>query len=180
MLYTDRLLLLRLKITDAEAILEFYMQNKDYLEPYEPNKLPSFYTLDYHKKAIQAELIKEEQGRCIKFLIYQRNEPNYLIGMVTLNEIVKGCFQSCFIGYKISKYHSNQGLMTEAVKAVTDYAFKQLKLHRIEANIMPRNTVSLRVVEKQGFVNEGLSKGYLKINDTWEDHIHMVLLNPNH
>jgi ribosomal-protein-alanine N-acetyltransferase len=52
-----------------------------------------------------------------------------------------------------------------------------MSLHRIEANIMPRNQRSLRVVEKLGFVDEGLSRDYLKINEKWEDHIHMVLLN---
>lgn len=56
-------------------------------------------------------------------------------------------------------------------------AFRDLELHRIEANIMPHNKASLRVVEKQGFQFEGLAKKYLKIDGKWEDHIHMVLLN---
>jgi [ribosomal protein S5]-alanine N-acetyltransferase len=55
--------------------------------------------------------------------------------------------------------------------------FQELGLHRIEANIMPKNKRSLRVVEKLGFYNEGLAYKYLKINGKWEDHIHMVLLN---
>lgn len=46
-----------------------------------------------------------------------------------------------------------------------------------EANVMPRNKASLRVLEKNRFVNEGLSKYYLKINGVWEDHIHMVKIN---
>ena len=44
---------------------------------------------------------------------------------------------------------------------------------------MPRNKASLRVVDKLGFYNEGMAYKYLKINDKWEDHIHMVLLNEN-
>ncbi|EHL04332.1 hypothetical protein HMPREF0322_05026 [Desulfitobacterium hafniense DP7] len=67
--------------------------------------------------------------------------------------------------------------MTQAVCAVADFAFSDLHLHRIEGNIMPRNQASLRVLEKCGFVNEGMSKKYLKINDIWEDHVHMVLIN---
>jgi ribosomal-protein-alanine N-acetyltransferase len=63
------------------------------------------------------------------------------------------------------------------VKALIDVAFGKLALHRIEANIMPRNTASMRVVAKLGFYDEGLAKSYLKINGKWEDHIHMVLLN---
>ena len=46
-----------------------------------------------------------------------------------------------------------------------------------EANVMPRNKASLKVLEKNHFVNEGLSKYYLKINGVWEDHIHMVKIN---
>ena len=79
--------------------------------------------------------------------------------------------------YQRNKDEINQGYMTEAIKTAVDYAFKELNLHRIEANIMPKNKASLKVVEKLGFINEGISKKYLKINGSWEDHIHMVLLN---
>ena len=58
-----------------------------------------------------------------------------------------------------------------------DYAFGPLALHRVEANIMPRNQASLRVAEKCGFQPEGLARRYLCINGVWEDHLHMVRLN---
>ena len=64
--------------------------------------------------------------------------------------------------------------MTAAVGVLTQYAFSQLGLHRLEANVMPRNRASLRVLEKNGYENEGLAKRYLHINGVWEDHIHMV------
>ena len=67
--------------------------------------------------------------------------------------------------------------MSMAVEMLVRYAFEELKLHRIEANVMPRNAASLRILEKNDFVNEGLSKYYLRINGIWEDHIHMVKLN---
>ena len=60
---------------------------------------------------------------------------------------------------------------------VVRYAFAEAGLHRVEANVMPRNKPSLRVLEKNGFVNEGLSKYYLNINGVWEDHVHMVRIN---
>jgi ribosomal-protein-alanine N-acetyltransferase len=67
--------------------------------------------------------------------------------------------------------------MTEAIGRGIDYIFRKEQLHRIEANVMPRNAPSLRVVEKLGFCEEGIAKNYLKIDGKWEDHIHMVLLN---
>ena len=55
--------------------------------------------------------------------------------------------------------------------------FEEIKIHRIEANIMPINIVSIKVIEKLGFENEGLAKKYLKVNGIWEDHFHYVKLN---
>ena len=68
--------------------------------------------------------------------------------------------------------------MTEALRAlVFDIAFGPLGLHRVEANVMPRNGRSIRVMEKLGFVQEGLARDYLRINGRWENHIHFVALN---
>jgi ribosomal-protein-alanine N-acetyltransferase len=81
------------------------------------------------------------------------------------------------LGYKLDADEINKGYMTEALRKGIDIAFNEVGLHRIEANIMPKNKRSLRTVEKLGFYNEGLAYKYLKINGKWEDHIHMVLLN---
>ena len=70
-----------------------------------------------------------------------------------------------------------KGYMTAAISMITEYAFGELTLHRIEANVMPGNLASLRVPEKNGFIWKGLSRKYLKINGMWEDHVHMVKLN---
>ena len=63
------------------------------------------------------------------------------------------------------------------VALVAGFAFGPAALHRVEANVMPRNTASLRVLEKCGYRPEGLARRYLRINGVWEDHIHMVRLN---
>ena len=55
--------------------------------------------------------------------------------------------------------------------------FTEKRLHRIEANIIPRNIASIKAIEKAGFIYEGISKKYLNINGVWEDHLHYVLLN---
>ncbi|HWR40076.1 MAG TPA: GNAT family protein [Patescibacteria group bacterium] len=81
------------------------------------------------------------------------------------------------MSYKLDKNELCQGYMTEAINEVVNFAFHQLDLHRIEANILPRNTASLKTVEKAGFYHEGLAIKYLQINGRWEDHIHMVIRN---
>jgi ribosomal-protein-alanine N-acetyltransferase len=65
------------------------------------------------------------------------------------------------------------------VRLIVDYAFEVLKLHRIEAGVMPHNIGSIRVLEKAGFHKEGLSKKNVKINGRWEDHLHFAIVNPN-
>lgn len=93
-----------------------------------------------------------------------------IIGMVNLNEIVRGAFQSATMGYWIGCEHARQGLMTEAVSLLMKHAFTKLKLHRVEANMIPRNKPSRSLAKSVGMHYEGTSKRYLQINGEWEDH----------
>jgi ribosomal-protein-alanine N-acetyltransferase len=114
-----------------------------------------------------------------RFWLFKRADTAYTaaIGNLAFNNIVRGAFQSCHLGYQLDEREINQGFITEALQRAIAYAFEDLRLHRIEANVMPRNQRSRRVVEKLGFGEEGLARQYLKINGVWEDHIHYVLLN---
>lgn len=172
---TDRLCLKVLNSKNAEIVLEYYIRNKQFLKTWEPLREDSFYTLDHQKKLILSDIKGMRSGSMFKVWIFKKDGK--LIGSVSLNNIIRGCFQSCHLGYKLDEGEVNKGYMTEALKAIIEFTFTDLKLHRIEANIIPRNLPSLRVVEKLGFHNEGLAKKYLKINGKWEDHVHMVLLN---
>jgi ribosomal-protein-alanine N-acetyltransferase len=97
--------------------------------------------------------------------------------MISLSGISWGAFRSAHLGYKLDRRRVGQGLMREALEKVITYVFQERGLHRIEANIMPRNSRSLALVEALGFVSEGLARRYLNINGVWEDHVHMVILN---
>jgi ribosomal-protein-alanine N-acetyltransferase len=116
-----------------------------------------------------------------RFWLFKREDAAFAtaIGNIAFNNIVRGAFQSCHLGYQLDEREVNQGFMTEALRRAIDYAFDDMKLHRIEANVMPRNQRSRRVVEKLGFAEEGLARQYLKINGVWEDHIHYIILNEN-
>ena len=67
--------------------------------------------------------------------------------------------------------------MTETLRKVINICFHEYNLHRIEANVIPKNERSIRVLKKLDFAEEGSSPKYLKMNGMWEDHIHYVLLN---
>ncbi|CAM4350468.1 GNAT family N-acetyltransferase [Paenibacillus phoenicis] len=171
---TKRMTLKIIDDTYTDQVLAFVVRNKDFLKAWEPLRTEDFYTYSVQQEILRDEAEKMEQGLLRKFWLFQDGR---IIGSVALSNIVRGAFQSCHMGYRIDEQEQGKGLMTEAVEAVVGHAFRELHLHRIEANIMPRNHASLRVVQKLGFQNEGISKKYLQINGKWEDHIHMVLLN---
>ena len=118
-----------------------------------------------------------EEKRSCRFYISEADRLEQIIGFIALNGIVMGAFCSCYLGYQLDLEHRNNGYMTEATNRIVDYAFKELGLHRIEGNVMPRNKASIAVALKCGFEYEGLSKKYMKINGVWEDHAHYVRLN---
>ena len=174
---TERLILRTLEEEDAGRVLEFYLRNREFLKEWETERTEDYFTLDYQRLLIQKEQIVMEHGGSLRLWIFKKEDPATLIGSLGFDNIVMGHFRSCFMGYKIDKDEINKGYITEAARKGIEIMFDQFGLHRIEANIMPRNVRSLRVAEKLGFYNEGLAIKYLKINGKWEDHIHMVLLN---
>ncbi len=174
----ERLTLLPAKPPLAKAVLDYYLRNRDFLAPFDPIREESFYTLAYQRRALRRDAAMARKGEGWAFYIAPNAEPGKLIGRVALTGAIWGSFCSCFLGYKLDKDYLNRGYMTGAIGLVTAWGF-EVGLHRIEANIMPRNLPSLRVAEKCGFQNEGLSPRYLQINGKWEDHVHMVKLNPD-
>ncbi len=174
---TQRLILKVLDGSYADAVLEYNIRNKDFLQEWEPSKSLGYYTKEYQEVELEFELKSFYKGSSLKLWIFKKEETSKIIGCIIFNNIIRGAFLSCHLGYKLDKDEINNGYVTESVEKGIDIIFNKYCLHRIEANIMPRNTRSLRVVKKLGFYNEGIAKNYLKINGKWEDHIHMVLLN---
>lgn len=93
-----------------------------------------------------------------------------IAGAINLSQIFRGGFQNAYLGYYVGAEYSRQGYMSEAIELVLKYAFENLRLHRLEANIQPGNHASKALVKRAGFVREGYSKRYLKICGRWRDH----------
>lgn len=76
------------------------------------------------------------------------------------------------IGYSMEDERFKQrGLMSEAVEAIIDYGFNSLKLNRIEALVADYNTPSLRLLEKNGFVQEGVLRNHYLVDGVFEDSV---------
>jgi [ribosomal protein S5]-alanine N-acetyltransferase len=180
-LLTDRLCLKVIGPDFARQSLDYYTRNRVFLSEWNPTPAADFYTLSYHQDRLRVELGLMQEDRLARFWLFKREDAAFAtaIGNLVFNNIVRGAFQSCHLGYQLDAHAINQGLMTEALRHAIAFAFDEMQLHRIEANVMPCNLRSSRVLTKLGFAEEGLARQYLKINGVWEDHIHFVMLNDN-
>lgn len=176
---TERLVLKVIDINDVDVVVDYLIRNKNFLQEWEPIRNDEFTTEAFQQDLIEKDLQKIQDKDLLRLWIFKKENDKKIIGVIGFTNIIMGCFQSCNLGYKLDQEEINHGYITEAIQMGINIIFQDYGLHRIEANIMPKNTRSLRVVEKLGFNNEGLSKQYLMINGEWEDHIHMVLLNEN-
>ena len=103
-------------------------------------------------------------------LVARHAENSGIVGVINFSEIVRGVFQSAYTGFYGMAAFAGRGLMTEALRAAVGYAFREIDLHRLEANIRPENTRSIALVERVGFKKEGFSPNYLFLDGAWRDH----------
>jgi ribosomal-protein-alanine N-acetyltransferase len=167
-----------LELKDAEKLLDLNIKNKEFFRQYLTTRQEEFYTLEGQKARILDSISGRENDQKYSFGIFL-NENNELIGSVSLTEVLRGALQGCFVGYYLDKACNGKGYMTEAVKLITKYAFDELKLHRIEAGVMPHNTGSIKVLEKAGYIKEGIARKNVKINGEWRDHQVLAIISEN-
>jgi ribosomal-protein-alanine N-acetyltransferase len=103
-------------------------------------------------------------------------ESGDLVGVINVSEIVRGPFRSAYLGYYAFVPHAGRGYMTEALTLALRWAFRGLRLHRVEANIQPGNQASRALVRGLGFRREGFSRRYLKVAGRWRDHERWALV----
>jgi len=98
-----------------------------------------------------------------------------LAGEINVSGIQRGPFQNAYVGYWIDEAQAGQGYVPEALVMVARFAFEDVRLHRLQVAIIPRNQASRRVVEKLDLREEGLAVRYLAINGVWEDHVRYAI-----
>lgn len=108
----------------------------------------------------------------------QQNQKSYLVivndehiaGVFNISEIVRGLFQSAYLGFYAVADYAGKGYMSSGLKLILNEVFTTLDMHRLEANIQPDNINSINLVKENGFKKEGYSPRYLKIDGIWRDH----------
>lgn len=144
-------------------------------------------SVEFHRGLMNPARTPEEFERFLKrvdnyqtesFLIC-RIEDDAIAGIITLSQIFHGSFQNAYLGYGLWGGFDGKGYMTEAVDLILKFAFNDLDLHRVEANVQPHNAPSIRVLERCGFVKEGFSEKYLNIGGLWRDHERWAIIREN-
>jgi [ribosomal protein S5]-alanine N-acetyltransferase len=107
-----------------------------------------------------------------------RHGSEEIVGSINITHVVMGPFCSGYLSYYVFRGHERQGLMREGLKSVVRHAFKELHLHRLEANIQPGNEASIALVRSIGFSREGFSPRYLKVGGRWRDHERWAIVSP--
>jgi ribosomal-protein-alanine N-acetyltransferase len=177
-LTTPRLVLEHMAPGHAAALADFFRRNEQHLAPWDPPRPAGIVEPPFWAAECERATKDHASGAVVRWVLRLRTAPEDVIGRINYTHIARGPFQSCMLGYAIDQAHEGRGLMHEALEATVEHAFAVLKLHRIQANHVPDNARSARLLERLGFVSEGLAKNYLFIDGAWRDHVLTARLNP--
>lgn len=126
------------------------------------------------------ELVREigahaASGTLLQWGIAPREAPERLVGTCTLASI-DPVHRRASLGFAVLRSHWGRGIAGEAADRVVQYAFETLGCHRLSADVDPRNTASLRVLERLGFQREGYLRENYWQSAEWQDAILLGLL----
>jgi ribosomal-protein-alanine N-acetyltransferase len=165
-------LLRPLVVSDFPAWREVRRRNEGWLTKWEPTRVPG-----------QPDVVEDRDAFSVRCSARQRERQlgagygfgifvdGAFAGEINLSSVQRGPFQSAYVGYWIDEAHAGRGYTPEALVVLARFAFEELRLHRIQIAIIPRNKASRRVAEKLGIREEGVALRYLEINGRWEDHV---------
>ena len=179
-LATERLVVALARPGMHAAMVRFLDRNfASHLAPWSPPAEPEFFTESFWRERLALSVEEFQADRAARFVICERDDAGGdIIGTCNYTNIVRGAFHACHLGYQIARSHEGLGLMSEALRGANAYMFEAMRLHRIMANYRPENARSARVLERLGFVREGVARDYLFIDGAWRDHVLTSLTNP--
>ncbi len=148
-LTSNRLTLRPLRAEDAESLLRIY-SDPEFMRYWSSEPWTS---LTQAVALVEKELHELAAGEHLRLGVFLRNRET-LIGTCSLFNLMKPCRRG-EVGYGIAREYWRKGYMFEAVSSLLTFAFEDLAMNRLEADIDPRNTASARSLEKLGFKQEG-------------------------
>ena len=168
---TERLVLRKFQYTDDEDMLKYWVSDPQiqsmYSEPVYTTKQDVKELLDKYISAYEKDnyyrwaILLKETGECIGQIAY------FLVDS-------KNHFAE--IEYCVGKNFQKKGLATEATKAVIQYGFDKINLHKVQICHNSINIPSRKVIEKCGFVYEGTLRDFFYIDGQYVDRLYYSIL----
>jgi [ribosomal protein S5]-alanine N-acetyltransferase len=144
--------------------------SKSFLTPWEPTWPQDALSRGAFLRRVRRQALEWREDEAYSFLVFRASDE-VVMGGIGLSNIRRGVAQTGSLGYWIGEPFARHGFMTEAVAAIMDFAFVDLRLHRVEAACLPNNEPSRLLLLRSGFEQEGYARAYLKINGAWRDHL---------
>ena len=161
---------------DAAEWTRLRVANESWLSQWEPSHALGWrerHTPPAYRAMRRAVLRRANQGTSLPFAV---RVDGRLAGQVTIDNVVRGALRAGYLGYWLDRDVAGRGMASLAVALVCDHAFREVGLHRLQADIRPENGPSQRLVERLGFRREGLLRRLLDIDGDWRDHYAYALL----
>jgi ribosomal-protein-alanine N-acetyltransferase len=169
-----------LRLRDATAWSSVRTANEEWLTRWEgrPPRAAEASWAERHTPGVFSGMLRglRREARAGRTLPCAITYEGRLAGQVTVGNVVRGAFDSGYVGYWVDGRLAGRGIAPTAVALIADHCFTAVGLHRVEANVRPENGASLRVLDKLGFSREALHRRYLYIDGDWRDHVGFSLL----
>ncbi len=151
---------------DWRILQQLLEADRQWLRPWEASTPGIRYPVN--AKSMVSNLLYHQRKRTgLAFVILYEGK---LVGQLNVANILHGSVSSATIGYWIAKEYAGRNITPYAVALAIDHLFDDLGLHRVEIDIRPENSPSIRVVEKLGLRKEGLKERFIHIDGAWRDH----------
>lgn len=175
-LRSKRLALRLPQMRDYEEWSELRRASQAFLKPFEPRWTEADLSRRVFAMRVKRARQEAEQGTDYTFFLFSiGNGADVLVGGMTLSNIRRRAAQFVNLGYWMGQAYAGKGMMSEGVSIAMPFVFETLDLHRVHAAFLPTNMASRRVLERNGFVEEGFAERYLQIDGRWADHVLMGL-----
>jgi len=174
---TDRLRLAVLRKSEAPRVAGYLIKNREFHKRFAQTHSDQYFTVSEQRKYVAFDCDSFLSGNLVPLWITLK-DSDVIIGRVSFFNLAYGGMMSCAVGYHLDEDYVGKGYMTEALEAACSFMFREYKMHRIEAFILPENEPSIRLIKRAGFEYEGKRYSYMHINGEYRDHEAFYLLEP--
>ena len=178
-LKTGRTILRLPEPEEASLVLAYFKKNREHLANAGPAWSEDFLTIPHWEAQLAINLVEFQNDHSLKLFLFDRNNPELVLGSAGLSNLVRNAAHFCHLGYSIDADCQGKSMMKEALQSVINYGFSAMNLHRIMANYQPENSRSGGLLRSLGFNVEGYARDYLFIDGKWRDHVLTSIVNPN-